>query len=190
MHLLKCILLFSVALGSSFSLNILAFMPQVPGSHFKAFEELFKTLIVKGNNVTIISYLPVKSLWNNYTAVIITPGKEVLKGISNEVVFSDTIFPRIVLYKEIQKLIRFSDSTFKDLASDEQIQKFVSENHNFDVVLAEIFNNECHVDLLKAMKYRGPVIGEKYVIPIEMDAIVNHLKITIFILLVVRFLIL
>lgn len=161
MCVLKYFLLLSGVISSSFSVNILVFMPHLAGSHFRAYEELFKNLIVKENNVTIVSYYPLKTPLRNYTSLTLVPRKELLDTISNAIVFPENSFSRIDLYTHIKILVSFSGMTCRELARDPQVEKFVSKNHVFDVVLTEIFNNECYLEFLKVIGYKGPLIGEK-----------------------------
>lgn len=158
MRLLIYTVVFSVLTGWCHSLNILVVWNNVGGSHFRAFEELFKTLAVKGHNLTMVSYFPQQEPITNYRDVNLVHD-ESFKIIPGLLKFDQSIINRIQMYSESHLLAKITDIMCKNFLTNPSIKNLITEKSSYDVMLTEIFTTNCHHGLIKAMEYKGPVVG-------------------------------
>jgi len=61
------------------SANILVFAPMPFKSHFSGFQPLFKELVSRGHNLTVVSMFPLKTPLANYTDIPIPIDENILK---------------------------------------------------------------------------------------------------------------
>lgn len=152
------LVIFSVLSGSCHSLNVLVVFNNLGGSHFRAFEQLFKTLAKKGHNVTTVGYFPQQQPIANYRDVplVLDDSFNSIPGLFK---FDQSITNRIQMYTESHLLSKIASFGCKTFLTRPILKSLVSEKNFYDVALTEIFTTNCHHGLFKAMEYRGPVIG-------------------------------
>lgn len=142
--------------------NILVIFPHIGRSHFLCFENLFKTLASKGNNVTVISFFPQTEAVRNYRDIVITDDK-INSGMG--VLSADMIrHPKHEMYAGMHLIAGFADISCSSILSNKNLHTFLKENNKFDLVMVELFNTNCHLGLAK--QFGAPMIGLSSSIPL------------------------
>lgn len=118
-----------------------------------AFEPLFKTLAKRGHNLTVISYFPQKNPIPNYRDVSLHNPSIDVEAIDLEQLPRS----RIMHYHGALMLSWFAEMDCPRGLQSENFAKFILEDNKFDVTLAEVFNTNCFMGLVK--KYKTPFIG-------------------------------
>ncbi|KAJ8933743.1 hypothetical protein NQ318_015592 [Aromia moschata] len=135
-------------------LNILVIFPHPGKSHYLVFEPLLKTLAKKGHNLTVLSFCPQETPPQNRGegggGDSPTPGVEIIK-------ISDFTGSRKEMYGGVLLLKMFAEESCSVGLQSKNLQEFLKEDNKFDVILAEFFNTNCFMGLVK--KYKAPVIG-------------------------------
>lgn len=80
--------------------NVLVFAPMPFKSHFRGFQPLFKELVRRGYNLTVVSAFPLKTPVENYTDIPITVEDSILQGP-----FTNTLY----IFFFVSQSIRFSE---------------------------------------------------------------------------------
>lgn len=152
------IVVLSVLLGFCQSLNILVLWQHVVKSHFFVFEPLFKSLASKGHNLTVISYFPQKNPIPNYRDVSLLNKDGNLSGLGLMAI-DKLKSPRLEMYTGVYLVKNFADLTCKPFLTHPNVVEFLNEKNQFDLILTEVFNTNCHNGVVKKFK-NIPVIGK------------------------------
>lgn len=152
------IVVLSVLTSYCHSLNILVVWRSVARSHLIAYENLFLTLASKGHNLTVVSYFALKPSPFKYIDVRLHV-HDSFKTIPDRLKYDDSISPRSQMYTNAHLLSKFNKIACKYFLTDSSIQNLISEKGSYDLVLSEMFVSNCHYGVIKALEYKGPVIG-------------------------------
>lgn len=144
-----------VTLGSvGQTYNILGIFPYNLVSHQMMFEPIMKTLANKGHTVSVISYFPQKKHMKNYRDIILEDRSvEMLNSIplpsSNESSFN--------LFYEFYYTLELGQHFCEVGLKSPTIQELLNTDERFDLVVTELFTNECFFEF--AYKFNAPVVG-------------------------------
>lgn len=147
-----------VLFGFCISLNILVIWHHQAGSHFRVYRHLFKPLAQRKHNVTVISYFPQSQVIDNYKDISLRVNGNI-NSVPGLLKFNQHVSPRIKMLDEIFVLKHFGQVTCENLFSHPNIKKFLNEKKPYDLVLTQVFTVNCQFELIKALNFRGPVIG-------------------------------
>lgn len=140
------------------SLNILVIWPLLSKSHFLVYEELGKTLAIRGHNLTVISHFAQKHPLPNYMDISLLKNHSGFTGL--ELLQIDQLMsPRLERYRAAHLVASFAEMSCPNLLTHPNVQSVVSKRIHFDLVITEYFNTNCHFGIIKALKHEGPVIG-------------------------------
>lgn len=153
--LILTLVLFTL-LNLSVSYNILVAVYFPSRSHFLSFSKLFKSLALKGHNVTVISYHPEKNPLPNYRDVDIGNLDIIMKEMTQFTNFENIKNDKLSMYKFIIDLGKSGYPVCEMALQSKAVNKFLKEKNSFDLLLVEDFFSECTWPL--AQKYGCPVI--------------------------------
>lgn len=147
-------ILISVNLCASY--KILVVMPHPGHSHFMVFENLFIELSKRGHELTVISHFPLKNPIPNYRDVSLRDAGVTFGG-GNAIPLDLLTGYRHEKYAGPLLLYYLNSITTEGGLKSENLRKFLNEQHQFDVVLGELFNSNSFLGLAK--KFNAPLIG-------------------------------
>lgn len=149
--------LLTIFVSFTHCMNILVLFPHPGKSHFLMYSHIFKTLAIKGHNITVISYYPQKENISNYRDVVLGDGS-VQK---NPEFLSMETFLNLPRFRWIDGLFMF-DKYYERTCSvgydSENFKRFLKEENKFDLILVQYFISDCFMGLVKV--FDVPVIGK------------------------------
>ncbi|XP_049762257.1 UDP-glucosyltransferase 2-like [Schistocerca cancellata] len=143
----------ALASAATEAANILA-VTSFPGpSHFVMFRRLFKELVSRGHNLTVVSYFPLKSPLENYTDISLEgnfgdPRDNLTMGVIN-IIRTPFFGPFLMKY-----VVRHLCAEVYDLP---QVKRLATSGSRFDLVISEDFHHDCMAAL--AHKFRAPLVA-------------------------------
>lgn len=158
MRLIAFVAILCALFYSCQSLEILVIFQHISRSHFLVFEELFKTLAKKGHYVTVITFFVQNVSIHNYRDISLAFRDEGKVG-TGFLELNNLLPSRLEMYRGAHFVNQFAEISCPNLLTHPNIHSFIAEENVYDIVLAEVFNSNCHNGVIKAIKHRGPVIG-------------------------------
>lgn len=134
------------------SANILgiSYFPAI--SHQRFFQPIWRGLIEKGHNLTVITAIPMTGpSLKNFTEIRIDALHAPVSNVVEEIIDIRDVFRLLLLMREL--FITFMDI----ILNDTRVQQLLNSSTHFDVIIAE-----CHCPVLYAFGYwfKAPVIGK------------------------------
>ncbi|XP_044749817.1 uncharacterized protein LOC123310414 [Coccinella septempunctata] len=135
-------------------LRILTVFPHEGRSHLYVFAPVIHELLGRGHHITVITRHTLGFKSNNLVEVILE-GK--FKGVND---YSLDMFdkPGLVLaFGSAVVLTSMGIDSCHSIYTNPQVQNLMKSDEKFDLIIAEMFNNECYLGF--ADKFKAPVIG-------------------------------
>lgn len=132
-----CILLFCfININENNGYRILGIFPSNVRSHFVMFEKLMKGLIIKGHDVDIISYFPLKEKIKNYKHISVD---ELLPAKHNNVSFQSFIKPMRNIFW-VSLVADDIGNKFCDIFKHQQVNDILNKSSHvpYDLVVTEV----------------------------------------------------
>lgn len=150
-----CFLTLLCSLSNAF--NILVIFNHPGKSHFEIYSTLFKALLAREHNVTIVSYYPLETRLPNYREVRLGDSFEKLK---NPEVLSLRNFMQKSKYQWVKgvKILENYTASCEKFYKSKNLRYFLKEENEYDLILMQYFLSDCVIGLTK--KFNAPYIGK------------------------------
>ncbi|KAH1028366.1 hypothetical protein HUJ05_001725 [Dendroctonus ponderosae] len=140
------------SISSVFLLNELVFGH--PGkSHYDVFEDMFRALAERGHKLTILSHVN-SPHHENIRHILFRDSEPLLHDVS---ITESRGKGFTYMVDQLNMLSRFGSRNCKRDLQSPQFQSFLKEEHEYDLIIGEMFNTVCYDGL--ATKYNVPFIG-------------------------------
>ncbi|PSN46983.1 hypothetical protein C0J52_17345 [Blattella germanica] len=132
--------------------KILAIIPFRVDSHFPIFENLLKGLVARGHQVVAVSHYPQKNPIENFTDISLVGS---LPSTKDNVSLGSIEAANSGLF--ISFFLGFATSACKIVYEHPQVKQLLERENEFDLVINEIWGNDCFLALTH--KFKIPHIG-------------------------------
>lgn len=162
------ILILSVNLITGY--KILAIFPNQINSHFSTFDSLLTRLHQHGHEITLISHFVPSANGPNLTHINLIGSVKLLREIVPLNRTSTKFYSRLDKYLATSLISGFADEACHHGLASESFQKFLNRvksqpKDNYDLVLAEFFNTDCFLGLMKWLHAPLIALSSCYALP-------------------------